>query len=378
MQLLHRLAPRPPRDFARLFARRGLERFVDRPYHQGGLVWIAADALGRYAILRQNRLPTPFGATAVWRWGLRRSGCRGVMVAGTGAAERTVAKAVRAELVRLGRADLPVIRFFGEKAIDWWCLQRRSRPIHRLDVAAHAGRRPDRICVILAGPRTGSSLAAELLARAGLFPSPPRELFNSIPDSFASAGLFGRGDLVRRYVELNMADNGMCGVKLQGLQFVRMLRRYGGEECGEFAAPLRQARVIRLVRKDRIAQAVSFCRAYRDGLWHLPRGRTGAVQPAGVPAGAIGDRELLMSLRRIEREDRLADFAARRFFRPENVLYVTYEGLTADLGGTVARMAAHLGHPLDAEGLKNLQPGTHPTREIYTDDLAARLARLAS
>ncbi len=94
---------------------------------------------------------------------------------------------------------------------------------------------------------------------------------------------------------------------------------------------------IRVTRRDRLAQAVSWARAAASQQW-------ASTQPAGV--ARYSRRAVQRKLDAIARDE--ADWDAFFARHGPPALTLTYEAIAADLGGAVAQVAAALGVPAPA------------------------------
>ena len=141
---------------------------------------------------------------------------------------------------------------------------------------------PERLTVILATARSGSSYVADILAEMGL--GDAREhLRSTVVDLWTSDYAFDRKEALRNFLRLSARD-GRCATKLI-THFVQDFVAAGGSIM-EVAAALEgvRARFVVLDREDRVAQAVSDYIATQRGVWHAFEGRE-----LKAPAGAAID-----------------------------------------------------------------------------------------
>lgn len=254
----------------------------------------------------------------------------------------------------------------------------RNGPSYDLPTAAA----PTRSYVIAATPRTGSTLLCRALWASGEVGA-PKEYFNPIQlrdwevrlgsplSRWSHACLWGPAvryvgrwgwSRVRleahwqRVCERRKASNGWCGIKLH------RHHRDGLFGPGSLEASLGEIRWIRVVRRDRIAQAVSWSRA-------LQTGRFASHQRPGIPS-FYSRRHIAACLDRIDRHE--AAWDAELAGQP--VLALVYEELAADLTKALREVLTWLEVP-GAAGAK----AAPPALARQADDLNAnRIARFKS
>jgi len=209
-----------------------------------------------------------------------------------------------------------------------------------------------RTYVIASSPRTGSTLLARMLwdsGRAGA----PKEYLNPMqlrdwevrlgsPLSRwrhgllwgPTVGLAGRGRWTERRVEDHLrrvrrrrSGGGWFGLKIHWHHFERFFIRPGRDVDAMLDRPV----WIRIRRRDRLAQAVSWVRAVQTGAWIRSQ------HPRITP---IYSRALITA--------RLADIEVAEagwdgFFRGRSVLELDYEGLREDPSLETRRVLDHLG-----------------------------------
>lgn len=147
--------------------------------------------------------------------------------------------------------------------------------------------------------------------------------------------------------------SGRFGLKLHYHHFESWFLRRGWS-IDDVLAPRRW---VRLVRRDRVAQAVSWARALQSGRWT-------SSQRATFPS-VYRPRQIERLLAEIERQEAGWDaFFAERHDEP---LLVEYEELRDDRSGTIRRVLAHLGVP-EADGVAVAEPGTR----VQADGTSAR------
>jgi LPS sulfotransferase NodH len=131
---------------------------------------------------------------------------------------------------------------------------------------------PVRPYMLASVPRTGSTFVSHVLWQSGCLGA-PLEYLNYVPGSpyaFAN-GLPGKQrDLWRSVLHRRTSPNGVFGVKCFSLQ-LRELQQQNPALLIEVMATLlprgRDAKVVRLKRRDRTAHAISYARAALSGVW---------------------------------------------------------------------------------------------------------------
>lgn len=209
-----------------------------------------------------------------------------------------------------------------------------------------------RTFVIASSPRTGSTLLARMLWDTGRVGA-PKEYLNPMqirdwevryggPLSRLTHGLLrgpavglaGRGrwtdERLHRHldrVRARRSGGGWFGMKIHWHHFERFFVAPGRDPAAFLGDPV----WIRIRREDRLAQAVSWVRAWQSGAW---------VRSQRVRIEPIYDRAQITA--------RLADIDAAEagwdgVLAGRDALDVTYEALSADPVGTTRRVLAHLG-----------------------------------
>jgi trehalose 2-sulfotransferase len=212
----------------------------------------------------------------------------------------------------------------------------------------------DRLAILLFTNRSGSNLLADYLVKTGRF-SGLTELLNW-EDATAIAtrhGITRFPDLLRNIYLHNTADGRLFGVKASANQLLT-LHRWGA------LAAFDSVRIIRITRRDLIAQAVSLSIARQTGQWT-------ADLPAQAPAAFRPD-DILTEADTIAEQLRLQDIILATLDLP--VLDVTYEDLTAAPAATLSRVMHHFGLPDD---LPPPQTGLAPQADSRNADFIARI-----
>jgi len=198
--------------------------------------------------------------------------------------------------------------------------------------------------LILAQPRTGSTMVTSALEASGLA-GVPVEYFNlqhirQLPKPLTMAG-------VQKYyadvVSRRTTANGVFGMKIHHDQF-RHIFMPDGELTPAGEKFLRSFdRLILTSRRDKLAQALSQLAAYRKGQWNT---RNPEQQGQQNYEFSSADALLIIDYLRdaVAGETLWKDICARLSLSP---LRVVYEDLCRSPQSELARVVAHLGLPID-------------------------------
>lgn len=165
--------------------------------------------------------------------------------------------------------------------------------------------------LIAATQRSGSTMLSRALADTGVAGRPEEYFLCGPPDAFPPGWTFwedgpfaqGRDDVDREgylslVFELGMTPNGVFGAKLMWnnvpwvLERLRELPRlHDLDRAGIFRALFPNLHVIRLLRRDRVEQAVSWARAAQEGVWVVSES-----EPATPVAEPVYDHSLISGL----------------------------------------------------------------------------------
>jgi len=216
---------------------------------------------------------------------------------------------------------------------------------------------PTAAYVICTNPRSGSWLLSEGLTATGVA-GHPREWFNVLEEQRQRARWGGEGEdgsplsYLSHVVAQGSTGNGVFGLKLHHYQLpdlsaqLSRIDGYGGrpvEEAISVAFP--DVRYIWLTRKDKARQAISYHRACQtDVWWQIEAG--GGIEPDGPPPDRVPEPAFdPVAIARLERLAVANDANWRSFFTRcgADPLVLTYEDLSADYAGTIARVLDWLG-----------------------------------
>lgn len=210
---------------------------------------------------------------------------------------------------------------------------------------------------ICSSPRTGSYLLCRAMIHHGI--GVPHEYFNmrhiavigprfGIPELQDHARLRSDAGMRRRYNAALMqrrTANGIFAAKIQGWEFTAYLDNAEGIELFNGGC------FIHLRRDDLLSQAISFHIARLTGRW----GADGTVTTPPAPYPDFFDvDQIAHCARAIAQEDAMW----RLFFARNGIvpLTITYEDLTADVGGTLRRIADAFALDLPARDFAYVEP----------------------
>ena len=237
-------------------------------------------------------------------------------------------------------------------------------------------RHPRRCYVVCAVARSGSNLLTDALRETGRA-GQPKQFFSELFQAGYGAkyGLDPVNDYaryVRGVIDATASSNGVFGFKLMGWSLEGFLARLRG--TGQFASAdstdlnvLRSAfprlQFIRIIRRDKLRQAISKARAMQTGLWKLADGKN-AVSEAHF------DRDLISQCLR---EGEIEQAAWDRFFDnfPAAPLMIEYEQLSRDYERTVRTVLNFLGIALQ-RGSKIGEPITVKQSDAISDEWERR------
>ena len=215
--------------------------------------------------------------------------------------------------------------------------------------------KPSLTYVICTAPRTGSTLLSAALASTGVA-GKPNEYFDiyDYNEQFwiRALGIRSEAEYVDRVVAAGSTANGVFGVKLLWHQLpsiMAKLQASRGDQAGAgddrslhalLAEKLGEPCYIWLRRKNKLAQAISYYRASRTGLWRSVDTRTGPRE--------IADRELPFDYALIDQYLRAVNhFDARwyGYFRHQRakVLMLMYETFAESCAQTALGVLDFLG-----------------------------------
>jgi len=208
--------------------------------------------------------------------------------------------------------------------------------------------RPGSAYLICTLPRSGSWLLAHGLRATGLAGRPEEYFWDQLRSAYAARwGLppeVPQERFMRAALRAGSTPNGVFGAKLHWFELRQLVTRLGAARPSP-ARPARQLvdaafarpRFVRLIRQDKVRQALSYHRALRTGEWWKPdrQRRTAGSEPP-------------MDFQRVQAlESMLAQHEAEwnRFFAHGGAtpLVITYEELCENYGGVVRRVLKFIG-----------------------------------
>jgi LPS sulfotransferase NodH len=233
-------------------------------------------------------------------------------------------------------------------------------------------RHPRRCYVVCAVARSGSNLLTDALRETGRA-GQPKQFFSELFQSGYGAkyGLDPARDYasyVRGIIDATSTSNGLFGFKLMGwsleafLASLRGTRQFASVDSTDLEV-LRSAfprlQFIRIIRRDKLRQAISKARAMQTGVWKLADGKNAIGE-------ARFDRDLITQcLREGEIEQAVWD----RFFDnfPAAPLMIEYEQLSRNYERIVRNVLSFLGIALQ-RGSKIGEPITLKQSDTISDE----------
>jgi trehalose 2-sulfotransferase len=218
--------------------------------------------------------------------------------------------------------------------------------------------RPSRSYLICANARCGSTLLSRALSDTGIAGHPDEFFVTGPPEAFAPGSTFWEdGPLARqhgvtdrnRFIELvyevGSTPNGVFGVKWMwnyvgwAVDNFRQVPRFSGASTEEiFHEMFPGLRVVHVVRRDQLRQAISWLRAAEDGVWVVSDD-----EPARPIREPIYQHDVIAGMMDLiaEGERKWLDLYVTLGLSP---LTVVYEDLTAPDGydPTIRRVLRHL------------------------------------
>ena len=203
---------------------------------------------------------------------------------------------------------------------------------------------PERGYMLATIPRTGSTFVSHLLWQSGCLGA-PLEYLNFLPGSpyaWAHGSPEKQHQLWHSLLHRRTSPNGLFGVKCFSQQ-LRELQQHNPallmEVIGALLPQNRNARVVRLKRRDRIAHAVSYARAALSGVWHK-------VQEGGeAPKVTYSEETVDQARRALDHQEADWDMLLRE--QGVQQLTLWYEDVIEGPAEAVRSVAEFLGVKLD-------------------------------
>jgi trehalose 2-sulfotransferase len=215
---------------------------------------------------------------------------------------------------------------------------------------------PKQSYIVASSPRTGSYLLCEGLETTGIA-GRPTEVFS--PEfqwiwrrRWALDPAPSFQDYLAAALRHGTTSNGVYGLKIHWMHVGALARQAGfsGDSSDVLEHFFPGAAYIRIVRRDRRAQALSFFRARATNEWWridgVPNDQSNGSRPAF-------DADAILAL---EAEVARQDLAWEQHLRERAIqpMVIEYEALTEDYRGEVARALSFLG--LDPRAARNIPP----------------------
>ena len=244
--------------------------------------------------------------------------------------------------------------------------------------------------LVLATPRSGSTLLGQALNATGLA-GDPREHFGHKVGFWAGKwGTATLGDFVNRLLQERATANGVFGAKLLYAHLLH-LEQVARAEPRFAALPLPailaelfpHLHYLRITRRDKIRQAISYWKAKETGVWGREparAGRTGQGRRAAVKGSRQTGRRPAFDYAGIDGllQAILAEEAGiEAFFREAGIapMHVVYEELADRYEETTREVLRFLGIEVPA-GLVLGQPRTVKLADDETEEWVARFAAM--
>ena len=220
---------------------------------------------------------------------------------------------------------------------------------------------PERIYVLAAAPRSGSTYLSHLLWQSGCLGA-PLEYFNFLPTGhYAAAAASAERQIAiwRSVLHCRTSPNGVFGVKcFPGM--VNQLAQNSPALFREVTATLLAGnpnpKIVQLKRRDRIAHAISYARAARSGIWRAEQEEKG--EPATVP---YSEEMISEALQVLDADDKAweALYASSRI----QPLVLWYEEVVEKPQEAVKSVADYLGVRLDPSATVSVPEIRRQSRE---------------
>lgn len=228
---------------------------------------------------------------------------------------------------------------------------------------------PARSYIVAATPRTGSSLLCEGLAATGIAGVPAevfapdfRQMWN---EHWAIPSETSFREYVSNAIMRGTSPNGVFGLKIQWMHVAVLAWKWGSPGIDGTILDLLfpDSRFVNIVRRNRLAQAISWYRAIATNRWWMfehENQRTSKDITLTLDASTIGELQDEIARQQGAWEDFLRD-------RHVPWLVVDYESLDEDYRGQVARVLEFLG--LDKSAARGI-PGPRLVRQA--DEVSLR------
>jgi trehalose 2-sulfotransferase len=239
--------------------------------------------------------------------------------------------------------------------------------------------RPSTSYLICSLPRSGSWLLSFGLEDTGLAGHPYPFFCPRVMDYCAATYALPSPPPVRDYIDAvvgqSVTPNGVFGAKIEWFDlenlFALVRDEWGTDPAGRersiLADLLGDVRIIYLERRDKVREAVSFCRALETREWAKPA--------AGAPARPAGDPDFkrldeLFDLL-VTEDAAWRDFFGRNGFEPLTLVYEEYSASQQSFGAAIGEALSHLGIRAPA-GFVPPQPRQQRQSDELSEDIVRR------
>lgn len=241
--------------------------------------------------------------------------------------EASLWSTVKQQVASLG-VDLPVLRLFGDIFINLMC----KKPL--LEAVSERTTKPDLSYAIVTTPRSGSTYLCDLLGSTNIAGYPIEHL-RMAAQELALYCNFDYLRLLNNVMQYRTTDNGVFGTK-----FISHFLFEFRQTKRDFRQIFRSIdKFVLLIRKDKLAQAVSLELAQKTEVWHLHNNGKNTDYQSKLAEIEI-DNDLLDDIEQKydfihQQEARLRKMLTNNQIEP---LEVFYEDLLEDARSQVARI----------------------------------------
>jgi len=239
--------------------------------------------------------------------------------------------------------------------------------------------------IVCCSPRSGSWVVAEGLHSTGVAGN-PKEWFNDAPgvatdDSMETyfskewgipLPLATYEPYLAKVIATTVTKNGVFGLTSHRDQFTAMEKKlktipsYRGLTAHEVAKKaFPNLRYIHLTRRDKIRQAISYCRALQTSVWHVKAQHTAATAPLALQFDPVQIAKWEQVFERLD-----ANWHKHFSECGQTPLVLHYEDVESDYVGSIKRILDYL--DIDTKGVEIAPPLYKKQADATTDEWAQR------
>jgi len=235
----------------------------------------------------------------------------------------------------------------------------------------HSLRHPRRCYMVCATARSGSNFFTDGLHATRRAGRPKQFFLPKFEAGYGEAhGLDPRADFagyLRGIIPATATSNEVFGFKIMGWYLEEFLDRIRAAVPGDLSEPARLQRVfprlryLRMVRRNKLRQAISKARALQSGLWKVQEGNRATAEP-------VYDRDLIA---RCLAETRADEEVWDRFFDRNRIVphTVYYEDLCENYDATVREALRAIG--VRTGGIPPIVPATIRQSDALSEEWEA-------